>query len=61
MSDQNGIKMRIIALDEIMKCCSEVGRTHDKDELKALLKELYSAAKTRREFLSAIRTDNDQD
>ena len=43
--------MRIIALDELMKCCAEVGRNHEDAEMKSLLKSLYNAAKTRHEFL----------
>ncbi len=57
MSDQSGMKMRIIALDELMKCCAEVGRNHENPEMKTLLKSLYNAAKTRHDFLSASRGD----
>ena len=55
------MKMRIIALDELMKCCAEVGRNHEDPELKALLKALYNAAKTRHDFLSASRGDHASD
>ena len=61
MSDKSGMKMRIIALDELMKCCAEVGRNHDDAEMKSLLKSLYNAAKTRHDFLSASRGDKASD
>ena len=45
MSEGNGIKMRIIALDELMKCLSEVGRNEEDPDKKDLLRSLYKAAK----------------
>jgi hypothetical protein len=61
MTENSGMKMRIIALDELMKCCTEVGRNMEDDELKALLKALYEAAKTRHEFLAINRSEGDQE
>jgi hypothetical protein len=43
--------MRIIALDELMKVLSEVGRTSDDAQQKGLLKALFQAAKERQDFL----------
>ena len=61
MPDNSGMKMRIIALDELMKCCTEVGRNLENDEQKALLRALYEAAKTRHEFLAINRNEGDQE
>jgi len=61
MPDNTGMKMRIIALDELMKCCTEVGRNLDDDELKALLKALYEAARTRHDFLAINRNEGEQE
>lgn len=61
MSEQSGVKMRIIALDELMKCCAEVGRNHEDPEMKSLLKALYNAAKTRHDFLSASRGEKNSE
>lgn len=47
--------MRIIALDELMKTLSEVGRGLENQQEKALLKKLYDAAKVRHDFLKASR------
>jgi hypothetical protein len=55
MSESNGIKMRIIALDELMKSLAEVGRGLEDPKEKALLKKLYDAAKVRADFLKASR------
>lgn len=60
MSDNSGLKMRIIALDELMKCCVEIGRNTDDPQYKAFAKKLFEVARTRHEFLSASRTDNDE-
>jgi len=57
MSEGNGIKMRIIALDEMMKCLTEVGRIEEDPDKKELLRSLYRAAKERREFLSLNRVE----
>ena len=58
MQDSSGLKMRIIALDELMKCCMEIGRNSDSPpEHKLLAKALYTVAKTRHDFLSASRTE----
>jgi hypothetical protein len=59
--DNAGLKMRIIALDELMKCCMEIGRNTDTAEHKAFAKTLYTVAKTRHEFLSASRTETDNE
>jgi len=61
MPDNTGMKMRIIALDELMKCCTEVGRNLDNDEQKALLKALYEAARTRHEFLALNRSEGEHE
>ena len=61
MPDNSGMKMRIIALDELMKCCTEVGRNTADDELKALLKALYEAARTRHDFLTINRQEGEQE
>ena len=55
MSETNGIKMRIIALDELMKSLAEVGRNLEDPKEKTLLKKLYDAAKVRSDFLTASR------
>ena len=60
MSEASGIKMRIIALDELMKCCVEIGRSHENPQYKEFAKTLYEVAQTRREFLSASRTENEE-
>ena len=60
MSETNGLKMRIIALDELMKTLSEVGRNLEDPQEKALLRKLYDAAKIRHDFLKASR-GNDGD
>ena len=57
MAESNGIKMRIIALDELMKCCQDLGRSSDNHEFKEFAKALFEVARTRREFLSASRQD----
>jgi len=59
MAESDGIKMRIIALDELMKCIAEIGRTVEDPSLKDLLRKLHEAAKTRQQFLAASRTDTD--
>ncbi len=58
MSEGNGIKMRIIALDEMMKCLNEVGRNEEDPDKKDLLRSLYKAAKERHEFLSLNRVED---
>ena len=60
MSDNSGLKMRIIALDEMMKCCVEIGRNSDDPQYVAFAKKFFEVARTRHEFLSASRTDNDE-
>jgi hypothetical protein len=60
MGDNSGIKMRIIALDELMKCCVEIGRNADNPQYKEFAKTLYEVARTRHEFLSASRTEADE-
>ena len=60
MAETNGIKMRIIALDELMKTLSEVGRNTEDDTEKALLRKLFDAAKVRKEFLSASRGEGEE-
>jgi hypothetical protein len=55
MSETNGLKMRIIALDELMKTLAEVGRNLEDPGEKSLLKKLYDAAKVRHDFLKASR------
>jgi len=60
MSDSSGIKMRIIALDEMMKCCVEIGRNAENPQYKEFANTLYEVARTRHEFLSASRTDIDE-
>ena len=51
MNENTGIMMRVIALDELMKVLSEVGRSVDDPQQKALLKAMFTAAKERHEFL----------
>ena len=60
MAEPNGIKMRIIALDELMKTLSEVGRNLEDETEKSLLRKLFNAAKTRHEFLSASRSESEE-
>ena len=55
MSELDGVKMRVIALDELMKCCAEIGRTSDSQEHKELARALFEVARTRHEFLNASR------
>lgn len=59
MGDNSGIKMRIIALDELMKCCVEIGRNTENPQYKAFAKTLYEVARTRHEFLSASRVETE--
>ena len=61
MPDTTGMKMRIIALDELMKCCTEVGRRLEDDSQKVILKALYEAARTRHEFLALNRSEGEQE
>lgn len=61
MQDPSGLKMRIIALDELMKCCAELGRNTDKPEHKEFARALYEVAKVRHEFLAASRGTDDKD
>jgi hypothetical protein len=61
MTDNTGIKMRIIALDELMKCCAEIGRTTDDPVYREFAKRLYEVARTRHGFLSASRQDTEKD
>lgn len=58
--DSSGLKMRIIALDELMKCCVEIGRNAENPQYKEFAKTMYEVAKTRHEFLSASRVDGDE-
>ena len=55
--DFNGIKMRIIALDELMKACVDIGRNNDQPEIRAFAKAMFEAARERHEFLAATRVD----
>jgi hypothetical protein len=57
--DLNGIKMRIIALDELMKACVDIGRSSEQPEIRAFAKALFEAARERHEFLAATRVDGD--
>ena len=59
MNDTSGLKMRIIALDELMKCCAEIGRTTEESEHKDFARALYEVARMRKEFLSASRQDTE--
>jgi hypothetical protein len=59
MSEASGISMRIIALDELMKVMSEVGRNTDDAHQKALLKSLFTAAKERHDFLKLSTREED--
>jgi len=59
MNDNSGIMMRVIALDELMKVLSEVGRTLEDPQQKALLKAVFTAAKERHEFLKLSTRDED--
>jgi len=59
MAENSGLKMRIIALDELMKCCVEIGRNAENPQHKEYAKALYEVAQTRREFLSASRSEGD--
>lgn len=60
MNDVSGLKVRIIALDELMKTLAEVGRNLENPDEKALLKKLYDAAKVKHDFLKASR-DSDME
>jgi predicted nucleotidyltransferase len=60
MSELDGVKMRVIALDEIMKCCQEIGRNSDNQQHKDFARELFQVARTRHEFLNASRTDSEK-
>jgi hypothetical protein len=60
MSEIDGVKMRVIALDELMKCCAEIGRTSESDAHKEFAKELFTVARTRHEFLNASRGAEDK-
>ncbi len=51
MNENTGITMRILALDELMKVLSEVGRTAEDPQHKPLLRLLFQAAKERHDFL----------
>jgi hypothetical protein len=53
--------MRIIALDELMKCCAELGRHTDKPEHKEFARALYEVAKIRHDFLTASRGADEKD
>jgi hypothetical protein len=55
MSEIDGVKARVIALDEIMKCCQEIGRNSDDQAHKDFARALFEVARTRHEFLSASR------
>jgi len=57
MAENSGLKMRIIALDELMKCCVEIGRNVENPQYKEFAKTMFEVAQTRREFLSASRTE----
>jgi hypothetical protein len=57
MAENSGLKMRIIALDELMKCCVEIGRNAENPQHKEFAKTMFEVAQTRREFLSASRTE----
>ena len=57
MADNSGLKMRIIALDKMMKCCAEIGRNTELSEHKEFARALYEVARMRKEFLSASRQD----
>ena len=59
MTENSGLKMRIIALDELMKCCVEIGRNAENPQHKEFAKSLYEVAQTRREFLAASRSEGD--
>lgn len=61
MADASGVKMRIIALDELMKCCAELGRNTDRQDHKEFARALYEVAKIRHEFLSASRGADEKD
>jgi hypothetical protein len=61
MADSTGLKMRIIALDELMKCCAEIGRATNNPEHKEFAKALYQVAKVRHEFLSASRSEAEKE
>lgn len=60
MSEMDGVKMRVIALDELMKCCAEIGRTSDNSEHKELARALFEVARTRHEFLNASREGHEK-
>lgn len=59
MSESTGISMRVIALDEMMKVLSEIGRSLDDPQQKALLKALFTAAKERQDFLKLSVKDEE--
>jgi hypothetical protein len=60
MAEVDGVKMRVIALDELMKCCQEIGRNSDNQAHKDFAKELFTVARTRHEFLSASRENHEK-
>ena len=61
MADATGLKMRIIALDELMKCCQEIGRNTEKTEHREFARALFEVAKIRHDFLSASRSETERE
>jgi hypothetical protein len=59
MNEHTGVMMRVLALDELMKVLSEVGRGTDDPQQKAVLKALFTAAKERHEFLKLSTREED--
>jgi hypothetical protein len=59
MNENTGIMMRVLALDELMKVLTEVGRSVDDPQQKALLRALFTAAKERHEFLKLSTRDEE--
>jgi hypothetical protein len=60
MPEMDGVKMRVIALDEMMKCCQEIGRNSDNQEHKDFARALFEVARTRHDFLSASREGHEK-
>jgi predicted nucleotidyltransferase len=60
MAELDGVKMRIIALDELMKCCTEIGRNSEDKEHKDFARALFEVARTRHDFLAASRGENEK-
>lgn len=57
MAELDGVKMRVLALDELMKCCQEIGRNSDDQQHKDFARAMFEVARTRHDFLKASHTE----